>query len=567
MRHKLFIIGLFFSSVLLLPNYVFAQEAIRNFSGAIIINPDASVKISEEINYDFALESRHGIYRDIPLRYQARGGNYNLRFIMDSITDENANKYLYSTSNLADGIRIKIGDSDIFVTGQKYYQINYQIKRAINYFSDHDEFYWNFTGNSWNVPILQAEASVVLPENVKSELIQVDCFIGILGSKQQCQSKEVFGNAATFKAQNLAAGEGLTIIVGFPKGTVIQQTKWQNFAETTRDNWIIFLPIVIFFLCYFIWFKYGRDPKPLIPVVAQYESPDNLSPAECDYILNEHFSKSFLTAEIIQLAVNGYIKIKHEMKKGFLGFAKEDFRIIRLKDISSITSQTQKQVFEIFFKNSASEILLSELDNKSFATNIETSKSEIKKGVIGQGYFPNNPLVIRSLFITPVVLLSILGLIISVGRTINIISILISAIVALFFAYLMSKRTQKGSDTRQQILGLKLYIATAEQDRINFHNAPEKNPELFEKLLPYAIVFGLSKVWSKAFEKIYTKNPNWYSDPSNSLFNALILNNALNSFSSNVSSTYNHSASTGGSGFGGGGFSGGGFGGGGGGSW
>jgi len=109
-------------------------------------------------------------------------------------------------------------------------------------------------------------------------------------------------------------------------------------------------------------------------------------------------------------------------------------------------------------------------------------------------------------------------------------------------------------------------LEVAEKDRINFHNAPEKNPELFEKLLPYAMVFGVEKRWSKQFDGIYNKRPDWYSDPSGRVFTALILTDSLNSFRTVASSTMASKAGSGGSGFSGGGV-GGGFGGGGGGSW
>jgi uncharacterized membrane protein len=119
---------------------------------------------------------------------------------------------------------------------------------------------------------------------------------------------------------------------------------------------------------------------------------------------------------------------------------------------------------------------------------------------------------------------------------------------------------------REQIQGLKRYIEVAEKDRINFHNAPEKKPELFEKLLPFAMVLGAEKAWAKQFEGIYSTPPSWYHGSSNSAFNAVLFTNNLSSFNAAATSSLT-SAPKGGSGSGGGGFSGGGFGGGGGGSW
>jgi hypothetical protein len=45
-----------------------------------------------------------------------------------------------------------------------------------------------------------------------------------------------------------------------------------------------------------------------------------------------------------------------------------------------------------------------------------------------------------------------------------------------------------------------MYIDTAEDEKIKFHNDPEKYKGVFEKLLPYAMIFNLEKKWAKVFE-------------------------------------------------------------------
>jgi uncharacterized membrane protein len=138
-----------------------------------------------------------------------------------------------------------------------------------------------------------------------------------------------------------------------------------------------------------------------------------------------------------------------------------------------------------------------------------------------------------------------------------------------FFAILMGHRTKKGVEIKEKLLGLKMYLESAEKDRIKFHNAPEKNPQRFEKFLPYAMVFGVEKEWAEQFKDIYKEQPEWYEGVGGQTFNSVVLANSLNSFSRTASGSMisaPSSAGSGGSGFSGGG-SGGGFGGGGGGSW
>jgi uncharacterized membrane protein len=129
----------------------------------------------------------------------------------------------------------------------------------------------------------------------------------------------------------------------------------------------------------------------------------------------------------------------------------------------------------------------------------------------------------------------------------------------------MPKRTKEGVLALEEIKGFKLFLSVTETERLKFHNAPAKKPELFEKYLPYAMVLKVEKEWAKQFEGLFTEPPTWY-EGNWQTFSLISLTSNLNAFSSVASSTLTPSAPSSGSGFSGG-SSGGGFGGGGGGSW
>jgi uncharacterized membrane protein len=143
------------------------------------------------------------------------------------------------------------------------------------------------------------------------------------------------------------------------------------------------------------------------------------------------------------------------------------------------------------------------------------------------------------------------------------IGFVLSCVIFMVINSLMPAKTVKGVATKEYILGLKLYLQIAEKDRLQFNNAPEKKPEIFEKLLPYAMVLGVDEAWAKEFEGIYTVPPQWYEGYHGGAFSAIAFNHSLSSFNSMASSSMG--SAPGGSG--GGGFSGGGGGGGGGGGW
>lgn len=562
---------------LFLGQAVLASEKINSFDVSIKINPDSSIDVEEKIDYDFGFEQRHGIFREIPIKYKARGGNYNLRISGIEVFDEENNPYNFEVSYPGRYAKIKIGDADKFVSGEKTYVIRYKIKRAINYFDSYDELYWNATGDEWKVPIENSRVSISLPQKkINKGDLQKACFAGYSGSNEECDLCEYdcygeycLASAAMFEQYFLNSGEGLTVVVGFPKELVVQPSSFQLFLETLKDNLILFLPLIIFGVCFYLWKAHGRDPKGRETIVTQFEAPDNLTPAEVGTIIDEKAHKKDISAEIINLAIKGYIKIIYKKREGI--FKPKDYILERLKGGEGLENEFEKKLMKGFFGKSLSKksVKLSSLKNKFYKT-LEKVKKEIYKSTVEKKYFPRNPNKIRGTYLG----IGILTLFLSFFGAfffgfLGFVSFILSGITIIAFGLFMPAKTKKGVLAKEHILGLKRYLSVAEKERIKFHNAPEKKPERFEKLLPYAMVLGVEKEWAKQFEGIYNQEPEWYSGPAGRGFSSYALVSGLGGFSANANASLASrpsSASGGGSGFSGGG-SGGGFGGGGGGSW
>ena len=177
-------------SVLVWTKPLFAQsELISSFHSNIIISEDATVTITETVLYDFGTERRHGIFRDVPVIYEnTEGRKFRVSLSIQSVTDEEGRPYQYEVSSYGNDTRIKIGDPDKTVTGEHTYIITYTARGVITYFSDHDELYWNVTGNGWEVPIDRAEATIVFDTSIKERAlpeVRVDCFTGAEGSTER----------------------------------------------------------------------------------------------------------------------------------------------------------------------------------------------------------------------------------------------------------------------------------------------------------------------------------------------------------------------------------------------
>lgn len=570
------------------------EERIKNFKSEITIEKNSEVKVMEEISYFFPT-ARHGLFRFIPYKYQIEKKpneitNYkvNLKFISAEESRDGVSweAVPYSLSSEGNDQKIQIGRDDQVVEGDRSYRIKYSVQNVITYQPsgnpNQDEFFWNVTGNKWQVPIEKTEATVNFPNEIDGATWSFDCFTGDLGSQEKECSFEAVGKAQVkFESRwPLKSGQGLSVISGMPKGLVEKPDMTQNFWFILQYNLMYYafliLPLIVSIFMITLWFLKGRDPKGRETIVPFYGAPENLSPIEIGTLFDEKADPKDFSSSIINLAVKGYLKIREIEKKPLFGIFKNrpNYQIIFLKR-NDLPPGVEREIYSIILGLGAqSSVTLEQLQN-AFPPKIADLRNSAYDGLVRKGYFPKSPQKVRNTYFLIGFIFIIVG-VIFVSDSFGFIgagSVALSGILIMIFGYFMPKKTIKGVNAYEKILGLKEYLEVAEKDRINFHNAPAKRPELFEKLLPYAMILGVERAWAKQFESVYTQNPSWYEGTGSlNTFNTLYFVNSLSAFSevTNLAmGTKNEggTAAGGGSGFGGGGFSGGGFGGGGGGSW
>ncbi|MFA6458900.1 MAG: DUF2207 domain-containing protein [Candidatus Paceibacterota bacterium] len=549
-----------------------AVEALTSYNSTITVNVDNSVDVSDEITYVTGSQERHGIYKDI-YPYSSSGRKMNIENI--SVTDPNGTTYPYNVTNSGGNVRVRIGDPDTTFQGEKKYFLRYRATGAVAQLEDIDEIYWNATGNEWNIPIYFATARVVLPAG--SSVEQTACYYGTRGSTTRCDVKEENGGYVFSVGRALSANEGMTVAIGFPKGVVTPYTVSEEAASFLQKYlaWIIgiLLPILTAVFSYIYWSKKGRDPKGTGIIVPEYDVPDMLTPMEVKGIVSENIMGTDISAEIIYLATMGYVKITETESKVLGLFKKKDYELTKLKDFGSIPNEADTLLLGAIFSDGKTTVKLSDLKN-SFYTNIPPITKTAAKSLLTKGYYSNLGRMhgggsLLPLIIALAMFIGLFGSIVSGVLTSGenmlpaVIGAVLSAIIASVFYHLSPAKTEKGVATKEYILGLKDYLRIAEKDRLEFHNAPDKKPEIFEKLLPYAMILGVADIWAKEFEGMYLAPPSWYSGSSNTAFNAVVFSHAMLDFSAFANT--NMATAPGGSS--GGGSSGGGGGGGGGGGW
>ncbi|MEW6108718.1 MAG: DUF2207 domain-containing protein [Nitrospirota bacterium] len=557
-----------------------AQDfTINDFSVNILVNQDSSFTVKETITVDFH-RPRHGIYREIPYVYEdSLGRDIRTPTEILSVTDGLDNKIKSRIVRSGNTLRIRIGDPDRYVKGQQRYEIFYKVENSILFFDDHDELYWNVTGNYWQARIRNVKCTVSLSGKKTGKHLAA-CYTGAIGSAQSACNYTHSDNVVYYSSsKELLPGEGLTIAYGWDKGIVSPPTSFRRFLwlVNLEQNWVFVLPFISLIIMLNLWLKRGRDPKTRESVTVIYEPPKHnnlpLSPAEVGAMIDEKLDSRDITATIVGLAVKGYIKIEETKEEGLL-FDSRDCYLKKIKEPDDSLSLFEKKLMSDIL-GSKPGVMVSDLKN-SFYARIDLLKKTLYNELIRKKYFSVSPEKTRqayavSGFLATVAIISLLGF--SVGNEIGGLRTFLAGILAglpLFgFSRFMPAKTKAGSAVYMDIIGFQEFLNRAEKDRL----IRMKDENLFSKYFPYALALDVADNWAKAFEGIYQRPPDWYVSPtgfrtfSPAGFSRSI-NSAMSSISSAIFSAPRGSGVGGGSGgFSGGGFSGGGFGGGGGGSW
>ncbi|PST23654.1 DUF2207 domain-containing protein [Rhizobium sp. JAB6] len=559
--------GFFLALCLLLcTTAVTAAELITNFDQAIALHRDGSMRVVETISVNAEGQNiRRGIFRDFPLVMTDAGGRQiEVDFKVVSV-ERDGQPEDWRSERISGGERIYIGKADrILNPGPHTFRLTYDTNRQMRYFGDHDELYWNVTGNGWLFPILNAKATVTLPDGVQPQ--QLAFFTGQFGATGKNANASQQGNIAIFATTRpLAAAEGLTIAIKLAKGAITPPSdsqQWGWFLRDHLDTTIAIGGLILLFAYYMrSWIAVGRDPSPGV-MVPRWDPPDGISPALMNYIDNRGFAGSGWTAfsaTAIDLAVRGYV---------ILDDLKEKVVIRPTGKAGGDLSGGDKVLMQAV--GPSAPLVIDRENGEAVQLLGSKFRSAIEGDHRGEYYKANSLYVIAGIVLSILILASVvifgrlhenvLPLIItpgflsifvtifasSIGRRFRrhsaslaqrIFSVLIfaffgfvfvsiavsgfaaavvplweagllplvAAIVGIFalnvvFYFLMGAPTPLGRKMMDGIAGLRQYLTLAERDRMNMQGAPQMSPQHFEKLLPYAVALGVEKPWSSAFE-------------------------------------------------------------------
>ena len=550
-------------SLLITP--VVAQERILSYHSDIDIAADASMEVTETIRVRAEGNNiRRGIYREFPTRYRDRLGNrYRVGFEVLEVTRDGEPE-IWQATRRANGVRVDFGGDDFLAVPAEYeYSIRYRTNRQLGYYDDHDELYWNVTGNGWDFAIEQASATVTLPQAVASGELAVEAYTGVSGDQGQAYEAETTaGSASVQTTQALPPQNGLTLVFSWPKGVVAEPTSWQRFQYLLVDNRGLLLALLtlIASIAYLFssWVRVGRDPEAGV-VFPRYEPPAGYSPASLRYIKRMSYDHTTLTAAIVNLAVKGYLTINQSGK---------EYTLSKTDSTQPLAAGEQALLTRLFRRGDS--LKLEQENHSEVSRAISVHKNSLAADYRNK-YFVSNA---RTLLppIAGIVIMFLVVLLIGGITPLSVIAFVVNVPLLLLFFWLMHAPTEAGRKLLDRVDGFKLYLEVAEKDDLNLRHPPQLTPALFERYMPFAIALGVEQAWAEKFSRVFASlqqergtpyHPAWYYGSFNATRMGEFSTAVSGGFSSAISSASHPPGS--GSGAGGGGFSGGGGGGGGGG--
>ncbi len=574
MRQRIFgcMVSLLFFFFCLIPSGQARENVtdwyIQDFKAQFDVATDSTMLVTEWITADCGqCVGKHGIFRIVPTEARTEKDTILMPVELVSITDFQGSSYNFTTTENTSNHTLtwKIGDANVTVTGVHQYQIVYRVKNVVRFGNaNFDEFYHNVSGNFWTLDIDAFSADIIFPPAVHPNTMDISYYTGVVGSKSSDLAYYDWKNDYTLSivaTRSMKPGEGITLSASLPKGIFAPyQPTW---LETYGGYLWFILPLLAFMACFRFWWLYGRDPKWEKVVIPEYEVPENLDALSFGMLsTNGMFKNEFLTAAIVQLAVQEALTIRENDTK-ILFFSMKSF-VLKKKSVTPNTLSAPQEMLlgRLFAKGDT--VALSSLKDTFYK-----ELPSLKKAALDS--LTEKSLIERRSYTYRVVLCVIGSILFFLSWTIlplfgnaAIVAGSASAAIIFIFGLIMPKRTGKGVEVNWKIHGLKLYMKTAEQYRQQFY----EKENIFDTLLPYAIVFGMTKEWIKKMQEIYGQgyftsyHPAWFVASGLGNFNADSFTSQLDSLSSSIASNTGTS-----SGSQGGGSSGGGGGGGGGGGW
>ncbi len=572
MIKKILLILFFFFLIPVSSVSAIGTEKTNFFNTTVEILPNSNLRVTEDIEVvSFGSQIKRGIFRDYPTEYTTdKGYIRTIDFKVLSVTRDGVADS-YRLENINKGVRVYIGKSDYLLPNGTYrYNLVYEVSGLVGFFKDNDELYYNLIPSGWAFGIDKSTSKVVFPTLIDHTKLQSEAYSGFIDSTDQTNT-----NVTTYDKDGktivqvvlkspLIRLQGMTVLTHFPNGIISEPTPNLNELAIKYDgqNIILILGLLLVIgLSILLYLKFGKEPIVRIPY-PRFDIAVDINPIHARALLLEKFDFKGLTAEIVSLAIHGYLQID-KAEKG------SSYTIAKLKDgKESGVSQFIDYLFTSYTSLEFKQKNHSKIENMIGTVRYVIEEEFLKKVKYDNGFLkfvsiflglvvvfiasilPNRgfttipsliflyffSLAIGAVFyklyiyfsdttkpvgafkgvlngIGVLILLASLSFCAFVSNSISnssyleiIILIVLSILLGIIIPTL-KKYTKEGLEKINYVRGLQMFVTATESERVKIMGKEyTKDMTTFNKYFPYAIAFDAESKWTNDFKDVIEKS-------------------------------------------------------------
>ncbi|MDO5534635.1 MAG: DUF2207 domain-containing protein [Propionibacteriaceae bacterium] len=486
-----------------------STDVVRSLDTTYTIQPDGRVQVRQEFEWVFGQPGRRGIQLALATRER-----WSLTHdVVYGITDVEVSSPTGApdavTSRSHDEgrstwLNVRVGDGTPVEGLEHTYVLTYELSGALRTFDGVPELHWDVTSEAFP-PVEQATTRVVAPGGVQ----RVRCLVG----PRECTAQVVDG-AATFGATT-GAGEVLTVVaalqpdavrdaeprlvatLGFVRaleygagvgaGVLTLLATWIVLKQTpgSDERFADTPPGIV------------NDPDAPIRKAARatdapvrFSPPDGLDPATAGALLACRYEPEQVAATVVELAASGAATVTTDPLRITASGPRPAHDRLAATFHQLAGTNNDDPLPDLV--EAAGEHAVATLSDPTHGVKVlspNVTVNAVVVAVIAAGAW----WVLREYVIDPltslqywVIMGMLAGLALAIagtnvrGRVVN------------------HRLSATGTARRDQVLGFRRYLATAEADQLDF----EADADIYRRYLPWAVLFGLTERWVRVCREL-----------------------------------------------------------------
>lgn len=536
----------------------------------------AHLRVVERLTAEFPDRNQNkGLARAIPAVFEG----HPVSFELESVTRNGEQEPIYDRYRLRNNEVVETG-TDYYVRGTQVYEFTYTMRDVIRDANGAQEFYWDTNGTEWRQAFDGLTARVHLDESVRDLFTgETRCYQGPPGSTRQCGGITEDDYTFTFVSDGrIPAGHTVSMVLNF------EPDAFQPYSEGAAGGLRTLgalgaVGMSLAGVAYVLRARFtrGRDARSTARVTPQFSPPADMSLALADGIYHRTGSLKLAPALIVDLAIRGNVRIIETEFKGLFGTSKD--YSAELLSTEGLRDDEQEFVRALFGSETPGTVHIFKSNDSVLTARLDAFQQEVKESILAAGY-RDKITVGWTPYILTLAAAVLGGAVVATAplsgfeewRAVGLLAAGASFVFVVFGSLGIRPLTEEGRPLYDYLAGLKMYIKADEARRLRALQSPDTADttpvdvndaaqvvDLHEKLLPYAILFGLDKGWLKQLNLDYGKTsqePHWYRGTGP--FSASSFSSSIGGMVSSVSHVSAPSSGGGGAGGGGGGGGGGG---------